>query len=105
MNSERINFISSVLMFVLSLTASVVPWSLAWFRGFDQPPLKDEGTSAHLFQLSIVALVPVTLVFFATADWTRPGRMIGRVAFPAVLVVLSVAAVFYYERVYIPAHF
>jgi hypothetical protein len=105
MNSARVNRISSVVMLVLSLTASVVPWSLAWLRGFDQPPLEDEGTSAHLFQLSIAALVPVTLIFFATADWARPWPVIRRVAVPAVLVVLSVTALFYYERVYIPSHF
>ena len=105
MNGDRINRVSSVLMFVLSLTASVVPWSLAWLRGFDQPPEQDEGVPAHLFQLSMALLVPVTLTYFATADWARPWPMIRRVAVPSVLVVLSVAALFYYEHVYIPANF
>ena len=36
-----------------------------------QPPGRepDEGTGAHIFQLSIAAMVPATLVFLATADW------------------------------------
>ena len=105
MDGDRINRMSSVGMFVLSLTASVVPWSLAWLRGFDQPPEQDEGAPAHLFQLSIALLVPVTLTFIATADWARPWLMLRRVAMPTVLVVLSVAALFYYERIYVPTHF
>lgn len=38
------------------------------------PPQQDEGTAAHLFQLLILAQVPIVLLFIATSDWTRPGR-------------------------------
>lgn len=105
MRQDHINRISSVGLLALSLTASVVPWFLVWLRGFDRPPLEDEGASAHLFQLSIVALVPVTIIFFATADWSRPAQIVKRLALPAALVVLAFAFVFYYERIYIPSHF
>lgn len=98
MNRDRINHSSSVALLVLSLTASVVPWLLEWRRGFDQPPLTDEGTPAHIFQLSIVALVPVALIFLATLDRRRPWQVVRRTALPAVLVLLSCAALFYYER-------
>jgi hypothetical protein len=100
-----INRISGIGLLVLSLSASVVPWLLVWLRGFDQPPLADEGAAAHIFQLSVAALLPVTVIFFATADWARPAQIVKRVAVPAVLVILAFAFVFYYERVYIPAHF
>src|SRR4051794_25393387 len=105
MRHEQINRISSAVLLVLSVTASVVPWVLVWLRGIDRPPLEDEGAAAHLFQLSVVALMPVTVVFFATADWSRPAQVVKRLAAPAVLVILAFAFVFYYERIYIPAHF
>jgi len=37
--------------------------------GYFQPPQRDEGAAAHIFQLSIFFAVPVLLVFFASADW------------------------------------
>lgn len=98
MHRERMNRMSSVALLALSLTASVVPWLLEWRRGFDQPPLADEGTPAHLFQLSIVALVPVALIFLATADLRRPRQVVRRSVIPSVLVLLSCAALLYYER-------
>ena len=39
-----------------------------------QPPPHDEGALAHLFQLSIVALMPTAVLYVATADWSRPLR-------------------------------
>jgi hypothetical protein len=33
--------------------------------GYRQPPQADEGTAAHVFQFSIVALVPTILLFLA----------------------------------------
>lgn len=102
---RTINTASGGLLIVLSVTASVVPWSLAWLRGFDQPPLEDEGASAHIFQLSMAVMVPTLLVFLATADWTRPRNVARRLAIPTALVVLSFAALFYYEQIYVPAHF
>ena len=38
------------------------------------PRQADEGTAAHLFQLLMVAQVPLVLGFAATADWQRPTR-------------------------------
>jgi hypothetical protein len=49
--------------------------------------------------------VPITPVFCATADWQRPWPIVKRVAVPATLVILSIAGIFYYEQVYVPAHF
>jgi hypothetical protein len=63
------------------------------------PPDPDEGTGAHIFQLSIVALLPIGLVFLTTADWTRPLTLASRLAAPAVFVALAFGLLYYYEHV------
>ena len=40
------------------------------------PRQSDENAWAHLFQLSMAMQVPLTLLFLATADWARRGRVI-----------------------------
>ena len=67
MRTQRINRVSSVVLILLSLTALVtVVTGLIW-----PPPMpeSDEGTQAHIFQLSIAALLPMTIVVLGTADW------------------------------------
>jgi hypothetical protein len=66
--------------------------------GYAQPPQPDEGTAAHLFQLSIVALVPMTLLFLGTMDRKRPLRSLRSLALPAVVVVLAFAALYHLEH-------
>jgi hypothetical protein len=101
MREQQINRVSSIVLSVLSLTALLDVLLL----GFTQPPLADEGTGAHIFQLSIVALVPTGVVFLATADWTQPVRIARRLAFPAAVAVLAFAALYYLEHYYYPAHY
>ena len=101
MQAQRINLISLIGLFVLSLTALLDVLLL----GYTQPPQTDEGTGAHIFQLSIVALVPMAALFCATADWARPARSVRRLAFPAAAVVLAFAALYYLEHYYYPAHY
>lgn len=101
MSAEQINRVSSVSMWVLSLTALLDVLLLGYMR----PPLPDEGTGAHIFQLSIAALLPIGLVFLATADWTRPERIVRRLAVPGVVVVLAFAALYYLEHYFYPAHY
>jgi hypothetical protein len=50
----QINRVSGKVLIVLSLIAL-----LAVLSGYTQPPQPDEGTAAHIFQMSIVALVPI----------------------------------------------
>jgi hypothetical protein len=78
---------------VLSLTAL-----LAVLSGYTQPPQPDEGTSAHIFQLSIVALVPMIVVFLTTADWRKPMGSVRPLAFPAAALVLAFGALYYLEH-------
>ena len=56
MRGQQINNVSGKVLIVLSLTAL-----LAVLSGYTQPPQPDEGAAAHIFQLSIVALVPVAM--------------------------------------------
>ena len=49
------------------------------------PPQADENASAHIWQLLMVAQLPLVLVFLATADW--------RTWTPALLFGLQLAAI------------
>ena len=101
MRRPEINRVSGIALIVLSLTALLDVLLL----GYTQPPLSDEGTGAHIFQLSIVALVPTGFLFLATADWTQPVQTVRRLAFPAAVVILAFAALFYLEHYFYPAHY
>ena len=57
MRGQQINRISGKVVIVLSLTALLTV--LSGYTQPPQPPEPDEGTAAHIFQLSIVALVPM----------------------------------------------
>jgi hypothetical protein len=97
----QINRVSAIGLIVLSLTALLDVLLL----GYTRPPLPDEGAGAHIFQLSIVALVPTAFLFLATADWTQPLRTVRRLALPAVVVILAFAALYYLEHYFYPAHY
>ncbi len=93
MRGQQINQVTGKVLIGLSFTAL-----LAVFSGYLQPLQPDEGAAAHIFQLSIVALLPMTLLFFATADWRQPLRSTRRLAFPTVALVLAFAALYYLEH-------
>lgn len=80
---------------ILPLLAVVVPVMLG---GTLPPPERDEGTGAHIFQLSIAALLPVGLLFAATADWSHPARVARRLAFPLITVVVAFVILYYFEH-------
>lgn len=100
MSKQQINRVSGNVLIVLSLTAL-----LAVLSGYFQPPQPDEGSAAHIFQLSIAALLPTNLLFFATADWKQPLRGARPLAFPVATLVFAIGALYYLEHVYYPAHF
>ena len=101
MLKQQINRTSIVGLIVLSLTALLVVLLL----GYTQPPMPDEGTGAHLFQLAIVALVPVGLLYLITADWTQPARTVRRLAIPAAVAALAFVALYYLEHYFYPLHY
>jgi hypothetical protein len=91
------NRLSSVGLVLLAFNALLV---VLW--GYTQPPLLDEGTGAHIFQLSVAALIPVTIIFLATADWSQPRRSARPLALAAPAIVLAFGALYYLEHVYYP---
>lgn len=93
MSGQQINRVSGKVVIVLSVTAL-----LAVLSGYIHPPQPDEGAAAHIFQLSIVALVPMILLFLATADWRRPLRSARPLAFPAAALVLAFGALYCLEH-------
>ena len=94
MRAQQINRVSGKVLIVASLIAL-----LAVLSGYTQPPQPDEGTAAHIFQLSIVALVPTIILFLATADWRQPMRSAARpLAIPVVALVLAFGALYYLEQ-------
>ena len=101
MYGPQINKVSTVGIVALPLIALLDVLLL----GCTRPPLPDEGTGAHIFQLSIAALVPTGLVFLATANWTQPVRIARRLALPAALTVLAFAALYYLEHYFYPAQY
>lgn len=90
---QQVNRVSGRIIIVLSLAALLTVLS-----GYTQPPQPDEGAAAHIFQLSIVALLPMILLFLATADWRQPLRSARPLAFPAAALVLAFAALYYLEH-------
>lgn len=93
MTFRMVNRLSGALLVLFALTAL-----LAVLWGFTQPPLPDEGTGAHIFQLSIVGLLPMTLVFVTTADWSRPARTALPLLLAAPLTVLAFLALYLLEH-------
>ena len=97
-SQRQVARVSGVAVVVLALTALLTV--LSGYAQPPQPPPVDEGTGAHIFQLSIVALVPMTLLFLATADWTRPLRSARPLALAAVIVSAAFVALYYGEHYY-----
>jgi hypothetical protein len=89
----QINRVSGRIIIVLSITAL-----LAVLSGYIQPPQADEGTAAHIFQLSIVALIPMFVLFLTTADWRQPWRSARFLALPGTALVLAFGALYYLEH-------
>ena len=101
-HTESVNRASLIAVFAFSLIALstlVVALSAAFLSGHPPRPEPDEGTGAHIFQLSIALLMPAILVFLATANWARPGRVVRALALPACAVACAFALLYYLEHV------
>ena len=86
---------SGLVMIVLSLVALGTVASGYVHR---QPPAADEGTAAHLFQLAIVALAPVGVLFLATADWAARPRPVRPLLIAGTALVLAFVGLFFLEH-------
>ena len=93
MSGQQINRLTAKIVIGLSLLALFTV-----LTGFTQPPQPDEGTGAHIFQLTIVVLVPMILLFLGTGDWKQPWRTVRPLAFSAATMVLAFGALYYLEH-------
>ena len=100
MQRQRINRICGKVIIVLALTAL-----LAVISGYFQAPQPDEGSSAHIFQLAIAALVPMIALFLGTANWKQPRHSAQPLAFPAATLAVAFGALYYLEHVFYVEHF
>ncbi len=93
---KKINGVAARVALVLSLIALLTVLS-----GYIQPPHPpdpDEGSAAHIFQLSIALLMPALLLFLATADWKQPWRSARPLAFPTVALGVAFGMLYYLEH-------
>jgi heme/copper-type cytochrome/quinol oxidase subunit 4 len=93
MAPQLLHRIAAKLIIILSVIALLMVLS-----GYTQPPQPDEGTAAHIFQLAIVALLPLILLFLFTADWRQPLRTVRQLTIPSVTLLLAFAALYYLEH-------
>jgi hypothetical protein len=96
MSVQRTNRISGRAMIGLSLAALATV-----LVGLTQPPQPephDEGALARIFQLTIVALLPTSLIFVATADWRRAWRTARPLALAMVVTALAFGILYYFEN-------
>ena len=93
MTTLHINRISSRVLLTLSVVAFVTV-----LTGYFQRPQRDEGTSAHIFQLAIAALMPTLIIFLMTANWKQPVRSLRLLAFAGTLLTGAFGALYYLEH-------
>ena len=102
-HTESVNRVSLIAVFAFSLIALstlVVALSAALLSTGHLPQREpDEGTAAHIFQLSIALLMPAILVFLATANWARPGHVVRALALPTFAVASAFGLLYYFEHV------
>ena len=91
--NKEINFASGLVMVFLSVVAL-----LAVLSGYTQPPQKDEGAAAHIFQLSIVGVAPTILVFLTTSDWSKAWRCMRTLAIAVAALVLAFVLLYFLEH-------
>jgi len=94
-----VNRSSNIALTALSLVALGAAMS-----GYVAPPtaVADEGVAAHLFQVCILALVPLGFLFVASAEWAEPRAYLLRLTLPTVITGVAFAALYYLEHVYAP---
>jgi len=90
--AQHINRFSSGAVVILSLAALLTVAS-----GYALPPRPNDSRE-YIFQLSIVALVPVTLVFLATADWRQPLRSARPLALAVAISAVAFGALYVLEH-------
>ena len=102
MTTEQVNRMSGITFIAFSLVAAVLVVSaaaLAIVSGRPPQPAHDEGTAAHIFQISVVIAAFSAFVFAGTANWQHPGRAARTLLAGALLVAVAFAVLYYFEHV------
>jgi O-antigen/teichoic acid export membrane protein len=99
MHAMRTHRLSARILLILALLALFTVCT-----GYFLPPQPDEGTAAHIFQLTIVLTALAGILFLTTADWRQPRQSIRAIALPASALLLAFAALYYLEHFYYPMH-
>jgi len=100
MSEQRVNLISGRALIVLSVIAL-----LSVISGYFQAPQPDEGTAAHIFQISVVLVLPAILLFLLTADWEQRWRSLRPLLLSATALAVAFAALYYLEHVFYLEHY
>jgi len=95
-STQQVNRISGKVLLALSLIALFTV--LSGFLLFPHPPETDEGTGAHIFQLSVTLAAMTILIFLFTADWKQPLQTARPLALPAIALVLAFGILYYFEH-------
>ena len=98
----HVNRVSTAAFVGLSLVAAltvVVGVSTVLLSGQAAQPAHDEGTAAHIFQLSVVGAAFSGLIFLMTANWQDPRRAGRPLIVAAILVAVAFSVLFYFEHV------
>lgn len=93
MQTRQLNLFSRRAVLGLSLLALATVST-----GYFQRPQPDEGTAAHIFQLSVLLLAPMLALFLLTADWKHAWRNLRALRLPAAFLVVAFSALYYLEH-------
>ena len=72
--------------------AAILLLGVAFFTGWERG-LKDEGVVAHTWQLLVALQLPLIAAFLATADWSRPLKVVKVLAVQAAALAAAMAPV------------
>jgi hypothetical protein len=97
MSTQQANRISGRVLLTFSLIALFTVAS-GFLLHPNAPPETDEGTAAHIFQISVTLAVFTTLIFLFTADWKQPLRSARPLAIPIVVLVVAFGILYYFEH-------
>jgi membrane protease YdiL (CAAX protease family) len=89
---QLVNRVSSIFLIVFSLIALLTVAS-----GYVRSPQPADARE-YIFQLSIVALVPMTLLFLATSDLKQPLRSARPLAFAVATSAVAFAGLYFLEH-------
>jgi hypothetical protein len=99
MHAIHLHRLSARILLIFSVIAL-----LAVGAGYFEPPQRDEGAAAHIFQATILLSALAGILFLTTADWRQPRQSIRAIAAPVSVLLGAFAALYYLEHFYYPMH-